>query len=200
MDQCPLPTGSELRSTPNGPVLVVQVLANDPRACPTEGVFVGAPAGHWRLADLEPLPAQLRDECGWNFGFMEELKKTGDGIGADGAIILSLFLGVVGAIPTVTSLLQRLERSVPPCPQREEAWETATWAVAMQYGSVERRRLNLLQEARHPDHWVFTMFLAESSDEFTVEVFGSRTTTVATRVVWTNGQPWGRKPGLVDPA
>jgi len=148
---------------------------------------------------LESLPAQLRDECGWGMGYEEELNKTGGGIGADGATIISLVLGVVGAVPTVSSLLTRLRRAVPACPPREEAWDTATWAVAMQYGTVPRRHLHLLAEARHQDHWVLTMSLPDSGDEFPVDVYGSRGGTMATQVVWTNGQPWGRKPGQVEP-
>lgn len=182
------------------PVLTIQVLANDPRICPTEGVFIATPAGAWTLADLEALPAQLRDECGWSAGFMENLNNRGGGIGADGLTILILVLSVVGDVPPVISLLQHLKRPVPPCPSREEAWESATWAVAMLYSTVERRRLDVLEEARHPDHWVFTMSLPESGDKFEVDVFGSRAGTVVTRVMWINGEPGRRKPGLVDPA
>ena len=127
------------------------------------------------------------------------LRTVGGGSGADVSTILGLALGVVGAVPTVTSLFRRLRRDVPDCPQREEAWDTATWAVSLQYDSVERRALRLHSETRHPDHWSFSMFLPESRDEFEVDVFGSRSNVVATRVRWTNGDPWNRAPSLDDP-
>jgi hypothetical protein len=180
-------------------VLAVHVLANDPRSWPTEGLIVVAPAEHMTLADLEAIPRQLRDECGWGFGYEQDVSKVGGGIGADGATVLGLVLGVIGAVPTVDSLLHRLRRQVPPCPEREEAWDTATWAVALQYRAVDRKELRLLKEARNRDHWVFTLALPCTGDEFEVEAYGSRSTAIATRVVWTNGDPWGRGPGVVDP-
>lgn len=80
-------------------VVVVQVAANDPRFCPTEWVVVGGPADEVTLADLESLPSSLGDECGWGVGFEVDISKRGGGIGASGATILSLLLGVVGTIP-----------------------------------------------------------------------------------------------------
>jgi hypothetical protein len=176
-------------------VVVVQVLANDPRCSPTQGIVIVGPAGGQTLADLEALPKRLREECGWGAGYEEEIGKRGGGIGADGATILSLVLGVVGTVPTIDMLLERLRRGVPKCPDRAEALETATWAVAMQYQSIERRGLAVTRESRDADHWTFTLRLADALDEFEVEVFGSRSGTVATRVVWTNGDPWGSLPG-----
>jgi hypothetical protein len=63
----------------------------------------------------------------------------------------------VGAVPTVTSILRRLKRSIPARPDRQDAWDTAALAVAMQYDTVERRKFHLLREARHPDHWTFAL-------------------------------------------
>jgi hypothetical protein len=184
----------------DGDVVVLRVLANDPRECPTEAILIVTPADGLTLVDLEAIPQQLKSECGWGVGFEENLSKRAGGIGSDGPTTLELVLGVVGAVPTVLMLLDKLKRGTPACPNRENAWEKATWAVALQYASVERVKLRLLSEIRHEDHWEFTMSLSESSDQFSVEVFGNRSTVVAIRVTWTNGDPWGRRPGLVDPA
>jgi len=172
--------------------VIIQVLANDPRACPTEGLFVIANASDLSLAELEALPAQLRDECGWGLGYTENLTKSSGGIGADGATILGLVLGVVGATPTIQSLLSKIGREAPVLPRRDDAWETATWAVAMQFQSVARTSLHPVGEARHSDHWSFSMSLEGFGDRFEVDVYGSRGTTVATRV-WTNGDAWGKR-------
>ena len=176
-------------------VVIVRVLANDPRGCPTECIVVGGPAQGVTLANLEALAVQLRDECGWGLGHEEDISKRGGGIGAEGAAILSLVLGVIGTVPTVLLLFSHLRRQVPERPDRDEALETATWAVVMQYYTVDRRSLEVVGEARDPDHWTFTLRHAASNDQFEVEVFGSRARTFATRVVWVHGEPWGRLPG-----
>ncbi len=181
-------------------VLVVQVLANDPRSHPTECIMIGGPADGCTLAELETLPGHLRDECEWGLGYEEQITRSGGGIGADGATILSLVLGVVGTVPTVAMLFGLLHRQVPDCPDRDEALDTATWAVAMQYDSVERRKLVATREARERDHWTFSLRIPDSSDDFEVDVYGSRSNTVATRVAWTNGEAWGRQPGTGGPA
>jgi hypothetical protein len=137
----------------------------------------------------------LRDECDWGLGFEQELNKNGGGIGASGATIVSLVLGVIGTVPTIQMLLDHLRREVPACPERDEAWDTATWAVALQYTTVRRGSLRVAAEVRHSDHWEFTIVLPESNDQFTVDVFGSRSGTVATRVMWVNGDAWGAPPG-----
>lgn len=175
--------------------VIVQVLANDPRAVPTEGLFVVANGSDMSLADLEALPAQLQSECGWGMGYHEDLKKSSGGIGADGATIVSLILGVVGAVPTIESLLRKLGRETPALPTRDNAWETATWAVAMQYESLVRRELHPAREERHSDHWTFRMSSEGGSDTFEVDVYGSRGGTIATRVAWTNGDASGNGPG-----
>ena len=176
-------------------VFVVQVAANDPRFSPTEWVVVGGPTRGITLADLESLPSSLRDECGWGVGYEEDLSKRGGGIGASGATILGLVLGVVGAVPTIQMLLERLRRDVPECPDRPDALDTATWAIVMQYVEVERQALQLKGEARDVDHWTFSLWLPATDDAFEVEVYGSRSGTVATRVAWTKGDLGGRQPG-----
>ena len=176
--------GSSSRSTP----------ANDPRFCPTEWVVVGGPAGEVTLADLESLPARLRDDCGWGVGYEVDVSKRGGGIGASGATVLGLILGVVGTVPTVQMLFGKLRRVVPDCPEHDDALETATWAIAMQYDEVERKTLKLVAEARDPDRWTFELTLPATGDDFEVEVYGFRSGTVATRVVWSNGDPAGGRP------
>ena len=110
-------------------VFVVQVLANDPRAFPTESLLVAGAARGMRLADLEAVPARLRDACEWGLGHEEEVSKRGGGIGADGLTVLSLVLGAIGTVPTMEMLFDLLHREVPPCPNRDDALSTATWAV-----------------------------------------------------------------------
>lgn len=73
--------------------------------------------------------------------------------------------------------------------------ETASWAVAVQYDTVARRSLELVGEVRKADHWSFVLRLPESDDRFEVEVYGSRQSTFATRIAWTNGQRGTRLPG-----
>jgi hypothetical protein len=179
----------------DGPVLMIQISANDPRVCPTESLFVGVPAAGVTLGDLEQLPNDLRDEYGWSQGYLERLEKRSGGIGADGVAYIGLFLGVVGSLPPIASLFKWLRRSTLVRPDRDEAWNTATWAVAIQYNTVERGKLSLLSETRCPDHWSFRMTLLEHSDEFEVDVYGSHATAIATKVVWSNGDPGGRMPG-----
>lgn len=176
-------------------MFVVQVLANDPRAFPTESLLVAGPARGMRLADLEAVPARLRDACEWGLGHEEEVSKRGGGIGADGLTVLSLVLGAIGTVPTMEMLFDLLHREVPPCPNRDDALSTATWAVALQYASVERPALEVVREARHSDHWTFNLRLPGSNDDFEVDVYGSKAGTLATRVVWTNGDAWGSGPG-----
>lgn len=176
-------------------VLVLEVLANDPRACPTEAIVIGGPASGYTLAELETVPGHLRDLCEWGVGYEEEIKKSGGGIGAEGATIVSLVLAVVGTVPTIVMLFELLHRPTPPLAEHDDALGTATWAVALQYPSVVRNQLDVVREVRESDHWTFFLRLASSRDEFEVDVFGSRSKTVATRVVWTNGEAWGRQPG-----
>ena len=179
----------------DGDLFIVEVKANDPRSIPTECIVIGGPADTRTLADLEALPVQLRAECGWGLGYEEELTKRGGGIGAEGATVVSLVLGVVGTVPTIKMLFDLLHCHVPECPDRKEALETATWAIAMQYASVQRRQLEVTREVRDRDHWTFSLRMPGSSDDFEVDVFGGRSGTVATRVVWTNGNAWGGAPG-----
>lgn len=179
----------------DGDIVIVRVLANDPRDCPLESVAIGGPADGVTLATLEEMTRLLRDECDWGSGHEEEIVKRGGGIGASGATILSLVLGVVGTVPTVQMLLAHLGRKVPDRPQREEALATATWAVAMQYHTVARRSLEVVGEVREADHWSFDLRFPESDDRFEVEVYGSPQGTFATRISWRNGRPGGRLPG-----
>ena len=190
----PIPDPQGWLETDEG-VFVVNVIANDPRATPTESLLVSGPARGIRLVDLEEVPARLRDLCEWGLGHEEELSKRGGGIGADGATVLSLVVGAIGGVPGIAMLFELLHRDVPPCPDREDALPTATWAVALQYSSVERKALTVVREARHLDHWTFNLRLANSNDDFEVDVYGSKADTLATRVVWTNGDPWGHGPG-----
>jgi len=86
-------------------VVTVLLLANDPRAFPTETVLVSTPAREITLNDLEALTLELRDECEWGLGYEESLTKSGGGIGASGATVLELVLGIIGVVPTVAMLL-----------------------------------------------------------------------------------------------
>lgn len=71
-------------------------------------------------------------------------------------------------------LLQRLRRAAPECPDRDDALDAATWAIAMQYDTLERRALQLTGETRDFEHWTFKFPLPAIADDFEVEVFGSR--------------------------
>lgn len=186
--------------TSDQPVLAVQVLVNDPRACPTAGTLLTTPTQEGDLLRLESLAPVLQAECSWYGGYIEEIKKTSGGIGADGLAITSLFLGAVGALPTVQTVLRHLKRSPPARPDHDGAWKTATWAVTMQYPKVQRRGLVLLSEARNTAYWTFVMELANSGHVFSVDVAGIRGGgTVVTKVTWTNGDPWGEAPGTTTP-
>jgi hypothetical protein len=177
--------------------VVVQVDANDPRSCPTEALLVVVNSGA-TLAELERLPDQLREECGWGLGYEVDLSKRSGGIGADGLTLVGLVLGVVGAVPTVESILRKLGRRAPTMPDRDSALQTATWAVSMQYRGVPRNGLRVVREERHQDHWTLAMVFDASGDRFEVDVYGMpRSGAVATRVVWQDGDAWGRKPGEV---
>jgi hypothetical protein len=176
-------------------VFVVRVLANDPRAFPTESLLLSGPARGLGLADLEAVTARLRDECEWGLGREEDISKRGGGIGAESATVFSLVLGAIGTIPTIRMIFELLNRDVPPCPNRDDALASATWAIALQYASVERPALVVVREARHVDHWTFNLQLPGSNDDFEIDVYGSNAGTLATRVVWTNGDAWGAGPG-----
>ena len=178
----------------DGDIVVVRVLANGPRDCPPESLVIGGPAEGVTLATLEEITQLLRVECDWRLGHEEEIVKRGGGIGASGATVLSLIFGVVGTVPTVQSLLSHLGRGVPDPPPREEALDTAIWAVAMQYDTVARRSLELVGEVREVDHWSFGFRLPESNDRFEVDIYGSRHRTFATRIVWSKGHPEGHLP------
>lgn len=180
-------------------LVAIQVLANDPRFQATECILVVAPLGDLTLADLEPLPRQLRDECDWGVGYIEHLEKSAGGIGASGLEIIALILGIVGTVPTVETILTKIKRQVPALASREEAWATATWTVAMQYTTVQRSSLRSVSEERHTDHWTLSMDLADTGDRFTVEVYGDRLRTCATRVAWIKGHPNQEAPGVAKP-
>jgi hypothetical protein len=176
--------------------VVVQVDANDPRFCATEALLVVANSSALTLAQLEQVPDQLRAECRWGNGYEVHLEKSSGGIGADGFTILSLLLGVVGTVPTVESILEKLRHRAPQLPDRDSALHTATWAVSMQYEGVPRRDLKIFREERHRDHWTFTMSLPASADTFEVDVYGQPGSgATATRVVWQNPDASGRPPG-----
>lgn len=190
----------ELRSNYSDENLVaIQILANDPRFQATECILVVAPLGNLSLADLEPLPRELRDECGWGVGYIEHLEKSAGGIGASGLEIISLILGIVGVVPTVETILTRIKRQIPAPASLEDAWATATWAVAMQYNTVQRSSLRSVSEERHTDHWTFSLDLAQTGDRFTVDVYGERLRTCATRVAWMKGHPSQDAPGVAIP-
>jgi hypothetical protein len=124
------------------------------------------------------------------------LTKRSGGIGADGLTLVGLVLGVVGAVPSVESIFRKLGRRAPTMPDPESALETATWAVSTQYLDVPRNELRVVSEEPHQDHWTFIMAFDASGDSFEVDVYGMpRSGAVATRVVWQDGRPWGRKPG-----
>lgn len=176
--------------------VVVQVDANDPRSRPTEAVLVVVNSSALTLAQLEQVPDQLREECGWGLGYEVHLEKSSGGIGADGLTIVSLVLGVIGAVPTVESILRKLRHRAPALPDNDSAVQAATWAVSVQYEGVPRRELKIFRQERHQDHWTFTMTLAASADIFEVDVYGqARSGAFATRVAWQNGDAWGRRPG-----
>lgn len=54
--------------------VVVQVFANDPRSCPTEALLVVVSSAT-TLAEIEQLPDQLSEECGWGLGYEVSLNK-----------------------------------------------------------------------------------------------------------------------------
>lgn len=167
---------------------VVRVRANDPRDCPTETLCVKTFVGQWTLGELEMLPGQLRDECGWGMGYEEEITKSAGGIGADGATILGLVLGVVGAVPTIEDLLLRLGRSAQGLMDHDAAMAVARGEICDLYDWVNPAALRPVSEERNPHHWVFTFSLAESGDRFQVEVHGGwLSRTEATRILWTRG-------------
>ncbi len=171
---------------------VVQIRANDPRTVPTEGIVVVFRTENTSLADLESLTPALREQCnGWGTGYIEELSKTSGGIGASGLETLSLFLGVVGVVPTVAMIMDKLNLRRPRlCPDRDVAWDTATWAVALQYETVSRKNLGPHSETRASDHYEFEMLLDHSPDQFIVKVFGDpKGEAIATQVMWVNGDP-----------
>lgn len=177
-------------------VTIIHVNANDPRFNVTQSAVVVCATDDLSLADLEVLTADLRDECGWGLGHIEEFIKRGGGIGASGLETLGLVLGVVGDVPTILMILDKLKRKQPPvCADREEAWDKATLAVALQYATVQRTSLYLKSETRYSDHWQFEMGLEQSSDAFVVDVYGARAHLVATMIKWINGDPSGRQPG-----
>lgn len=169
-------------------VINVWILANDPRWSPVEGVLVALPDhGDIDLADLEDLHQELREEYGWSSGYSVDLKKSGGGIGASGMEITTLVLGVIGAVPVARDIYQKLSHRSIEIGTKEEAWEVATWAVALQYPSVSRPNLRRVRVARHPAHWEFEMTLDGAADRFQADVSGTRETAVATRVVWIGG-------------
>jgi hypothetical protein len=55
--------------------------------------------------------------------------------------VLSLVLRAIGTVPTIAMLIDLLHRELPPCSNRDDALSSATWAVALQYASVERPAL-----------------------------------------------------------
>lgn len=176
--------------------VVVQLEANDPRFCPTEALLVVANSSSVTVAQLDRLPNQFRDECHWGNGHEARLEKTSGGIGADGVTVISLLLGVVGAVPTVESIFEKLHRRTPELPDRAFALRTATWAVSMQYQRVPRSALKVLREERHRDHWTFAMSLPESGDTFEVDVYGHPGAgATATRVCWQSSDGSRRPPG-----
>lgn len=76
------------------------------------------------------------------------------------------------------------------CPDRDVAWDTATWAVALQYETVSRKNLGPHSETRASDHYEFEMLLDHSPDQFIVKVFGDpKGEAIATQVMWVNGDP-----------
>lgn len=177
-------------------VTVIHVNANDPRFNVTQSAVVVCATDDLSLGGLEVVTADLRDECGWGLGHIEEFTKRGGGIGASGLETLGLVLGVVGNVPTILMILDKLKRKHHPVSaDREEAWDKATLAVALQYATVQRASLYLKSETRYADHWQFEMGLEKSSDAFAVDVYAARAHLVATMTKWINGDPSGRQPG-----
>lgn len=163
------------------------IVADDPRFTPTHGIRVVTPTGDWSVDALERLAHQLGAEYSWQSGIQENYQKTQGGIGADGLAITSVVLGVIGAIPTVEALLTKLNRRVPPRPDKEDALRAATGAIIGQYKEVARRDLAMIEETREPTHWHF-VFSSGSGDQFEVSVFGQSAhgTSVQT-LKWRNG-------------
>lgn len=168
--------------------LEVRVLANDPRFCPEEALIIQTFVGQWTLGELETLPGQLRDECGWGMGYEEEITKNGGGIGADGATVLALILGVVGVVPTIEGLLLRLGRSVQGQMDRDMAIALARRQICDLYAWASPSQLRTVSEETFPHHRVFGFSLTGFTDTFEVEVHGDWSTrTAATRILWTGG-------------
>ncbi|GEM_PF-5820231 len=177
-------------------LLAVELRANDPRTFPTE-VITLVLEDDSSLAEVEAFAGALAQDYQWGNGHLMHVRKSAGGIGADGASVTELVLGIITAIPTVRDLLTRLKAGAPSCPSKEDAWQRATMAVAVAYETVPRRELRVVSERQHTDHWTFQMVLPGTDDRFEVEVYGeSSGPTVGTRVTWANGDAWGdRAPG-----
>lgn len=178
-------------------VLTFTVEADDPRMTPTTVVQVRTSADGWSLASLEALTRQLQRDAEWWSGVQEDYHKAQGGIGAGGLEVLNVTLGVVGAVPAVGWLLQRLNRQVPPRPSHDSALDAAKWSIVSRYERVSRDDLTLTSETREVDHWAFTFVSGPNRDVFEVEVYGDSDSggTTVTRLRWVNGDPWGPGPG-----
>ena len=104
-------------------------------------------------------------------------------------------------MPTVSWLLHRLKRNVPPRPSHDSAVDAAKWAIVSRCERVSRDDLTLISEAREVDHWAFTFVMSSNRDVFEVEVYGDSDSggTTVTRLTWVNGDPWGPGPGPAAP-
>lgn len=181
-------------------VLSFTLEADDPRMTPTTVVHVRTSADGWSLASLEELTRQLQSDAEWWSGIQEDYHKRQGGIGAGGLEVLTVTLGVVGAVPAVGWLLQRLNRRVPSRPSRDTAVEAAKWSILSRYERVSRDDLTLTAETREADHWVFAFVSGPERDLFEVEVYGdSESGTTVTRLTWVDGDAWGPGPGRVWP-
>lgn len=174
------------------PRLLYTIEADDPRFTPTKAILVETSAEGWSLDALERLTNELRDECVWGVGAFEDYRKSQGGIGASGVEILSVTLGVIGAIPTVEWLLYKLNRRVPPRPNKDEALDAAKWAVVLRYKDVSAGNLTVLSETEEPTHWTFRLRRQSTDDTFEVAVYGDQSLGTSVRTVaWTNGDPYG---------
>lgn len=177
-------------------VLVVKIKADDPRGFPTQVISLIAPAGDMSMSQLDGILVVMEKQYGWGMGYEFEVRRRGGGIGAEGASVLELVLGVVTTVPTVLDLFERFTKRRPTRASRATAAEQATWAVARAYSHVARRSLHRVAESDGVDHWTFQFMLPDTDDRFEVEVYGSADTALATRVSWMNGDAWGnRAPG-----
>lgn len=182
------------------PRLTYTIEADDPRFTPTRTILVETSAQGWSIDALERLTNELRDECVWGVGAFEDYRKSQGGIGAGGIELLSVTLGVIGTIPTVDWLLQKLNRRVPPRPAKDRALEAAKWAVLMRYPDVSAEELTITAEAEEPTHWMVTLVRQTTRDTFEVGVYGDGSLGTSVRTVtWTNGDPYGTT-GTADSA